>query len=128
LDTNVLASGALASTGTVAQVIDLWRRVERIEQFQALLASTTTLVSSTIKVEHVASHHEDDLVLATAVTAKADYLVTGDGALQQLGAYEGVTILSPRAFLDVVELPTEREAENGTAHPADSKPMESEDA
>lgn len=26
LDTNVLASGTLASTGTVAQVIDLWRR------------------------------------------------------------------------------------------------------
>ncbi len=50
----------------------------------------------------VATHPEDDLVLATALSANADYLVTGDLKLQALGAYQGVTILSPRAFLDVL--------------------------
>jgi predicted nucleic acid-binding protein len=40
------------------------------------------------------------LFLATAVSAEADYLVMGDRKLQDLGAYEGVTIASPRQFLE----------------------------
>jgi predicted nucleic acid-binding protein len=50
----------------------------------------------------VATHPEDDLVLATAVSAHADYLVTGDRKLQRLGSYQGVRILSPREFLAVL--------------------------
>ena len=42
-------------------------------------------------------------MLATAVSAQADYLVTGDIQLQKLGTYGGVTILSPRAFLDLLQ-------------------------
>jgi predicted nucleic acid-binding protein len=41
----------------------------------------------------------DDLILATALSAQADYLVTGDSQLQGLGAYRGVAIISPREFL-----------------------------
>ncbi len=44
----------------------------------------------------------DDLILATAMSSQADYLVTGDKQLQDLGTYQGVTILSPRAFLDLL--------------------------
>jgi predicted nucleic acid-binding protein len=44
----------------------------------------------------------DDVVLATAVSAHADYLVTGDTGLLHVGNYEGVQILSPRAFLDLL--------------------------
>ena len=47
----------------------------------------------------VASHPEDDLVLATAISANATYLVTGDRQLLALGVFQDVTILSPRAFL-----------------------------
>lgn len=79
------------------------------------------MVSNTVKVEHVASYPEDDLVLATAVSAKADYLVIGDGALQQLGVYEGVTILSPRAFLDILQASVVGEMGNGEVQPADGK-------
>ncbi|MFO8014364.1 MAG: putative toxin-antitoxin system toxin component, PIN family [Phycisphaerae bacterium] len=39
-------------------------------------------------------------VLGTAVAAEADCLVTGDADLLDLDAYEGVAILSPRAFHD----------------------------
>jgi predicted nucleic acid-binding protein len=38
-------------------------------------------------------------VLAAAVSASADYLVTGDRKLQRLALYEGVTILSPADFV-----------------------------
>lgn len=50
-------------------------------------------------------HPEDDLVLAAAVSARADYRVTGDSKLQLRGRYQGVIILSPRAFLDLLTVP-----------------------
>ena len=56
----------------------------------------------TAHVAGAASHPEDDLVLATAVSAGAQYMVTGDAQLRKLGSYEGVTIVSPRRFLEIL--------------------------
>ena len=50
-----------------------------------------------------ASHPEDDLILATAVSASADFLVTGDKMLLKLGSYSGVIIMSPSSFLEYLE-------------------------
>ncbi len=47
-------------------------------------------------VSGVASHAEDDVVLATALSAGAEYLVTGDKELRQLGACGGTQLLLPR--------------------------------
>ncbi|HWP28155.1 MAG TPA: putative toxin-antitoxin system toxin component, PIN family [Chloroflexota bacterium] len=129
LDANVLVSGAVAQPGTpLARVIDLvhahafdlvlsdpildevaralgdpyfTRRLAPMDSlaYQHLIRSRARLTPITVVVQGVATHPEDDLVLATAVSAGADYLVTGDRALQQLGTYQSVTILSPRAFL-----------------------------
>jgi len=65
----------------------------------ALLRRQALVTPITAHVSGVATHPEDDLVLATAVSAHADYLVTGDKKLQDLGSYQGVTIVSPREFL-----------------------------
>ena len=128
LDTNALASGAIAFQGTLASIIDAWRSgefslfvsppilaelertleksyfrqrltIEQSSRFIVLLRRRATVSPITVPVQGVASHPEDDLVLATAISANADYLVTGDTQLQQLGQYEGVAILSPREFL-----------------------------
>ena len=42
---------------------------------------------------------DDDVVLATAVVAGADLIVTGDQDLLVVGRYEGIDIVSPREFL-----------------------------
>jgi len=42
----------------------------------------------------------DDHVLAAALAAKADVIVTGDADLLVLGAYQGIRILTVRAFLE----------------------------
>jgi putative PIN family toxin of toxin-antitoxin system len=68
-----------------------------------LLRHQAVITPLSVAVSGVATHPEDDLVLATAVSARADYLVTGDHQLQQLGTYQEVTILSPREFLAVLE-------------------------
>ncbi|MCC7021329.1 MAG: hypothetical protein IT338_00795 [Thermomicrobiales bacterium] len=51
----------------------------------------------------MATHPEDDLILATAVACRASYLVTGDRKLRAVGAFRGVAILSPREFLTRLE-------------------------
>ena len=46
---------------------------------------------------------EDDYVLATGRLARADYLVTGDRGLLDLVAYAGMRIVTPRAFVELLE-------------------------
>lgn len=80
------------------------RRLSYEERASALLALRQEALTApiTITIRGAATHPEDDLILATAVSAQVDYLVTGDRQLQDLGTYEGVTILSPRRFLEIL--------------------------
>lgn len=46
---------------------------------------------------------EDDAVLATARLGGSGYLVTGDRGLLALQTHEGMRIVSPRAFLSILD-------------------------
>ncbi|MBP9914187.1 MAG: putative toxin-antitoxin system toxin component, PIN family [Opitutaceae bacterium] len=46
---------------------------------------------------------DDDLVLATAIAAQAEVIVTGDQDLLVLRQHEGVRILTPRQFLEMLD-------------------------
>jgi len=81
-----------------------------VEAALRLLRREAVRATINVMVSEVASHPEDDLVLATAVSAGADYLVTGDRQLLKLGAYEGVEIVSPRDFLDILDRQARGEA------------------
>lgn len=128
LDTNVLVSAFPAFRGVPAALIDAWRqeafdlvvsehiltelsetwrdrywrsRFSPAESAEAitLLRRAARVVPPTADVAGIATHPEDDLILATAVSAKASYLVTGDRRLRAVGDFQGVTILTPREFL-----------------------------
>ena len=43
---------------------------------------------------------KDDMVVATAVEAEADYLVPGDRHILSLGAFGSIRTITPRAFLE----------------------------
>jgi putative PIN family toxin of toxin-antitoxin system len=132
LDTNILASGAISTTGSLRAIVDAWRNsqfrvivsppiVEELEhtlqkpyfrrylpeklasRFLKLVQKQATVSPITVSVHGIASHPEDDVILATAVSAKADYLVTGDTKLQHVRTYKGVTILSPKQFLTILK-------------------------
>jgi putative PIN family toxin of toxin-antitoxin system len=128
LDTNILASGAISTTGTLGAIVDAWRNgqfkvivsapiVSELERtlekpyfrrylpeklssrFLKLVQRQAIISPITVSVHGIASHPEDDLIVATAVSANADYLVTGDTRLQHVRTYNGVTILSPKQFV-----------------------------
>jgi putative PIN family toxin of toxin-antitoxin system len=76
---------------------------QQIHAAQLLLQEEAIWQPFTARISGAATHPEDDQILAAAVSAQAEYLVTGDKKLQQLGTYQGVRLISPRAFLDLLE-------------------------
>ena len=128
LDANVLAPGFTSHGSASAQLIDLWRsdvfdlvlsehvlqelaRTLTDRYFAARLprddaAAVITLLSANaivteliVEVRGVATHPEDDAVLATALSGQATILCTRDKQLLRLRAYQGVAILSPGELL-----------------------------
>jgi uncharacterized protein len=77
-----------------------------VDRIAAFLTSDPVRIPLTVSVSGVATHPEDDMILATALSAQADYLVTGDRQLQALGEFRGVRIVSPRQFVMVLERPS----------------------
>jgi putative PIN family toxin of toxin-antitoxin system len=70
-----------------------------IEAIFTRLRSDARLQPITAHPSGIASHAEDDRILATALRAQAEYLVTGDKRLLDLGNFLGTRLLSPGAFL-----------------------------
>lgn len=134
IDTNTLASGAVSSHGPIATLITAWQNgafdvllsneiyVELQRTLgkpyftthlsQAAIADYLLLVKAvaipiviTIPVHGVATHPEDDRILATALSGRADYLITGDRNLRDLGTCKGISIMDARSFITLLNLP-----------------------
>jgi len=75
----------------------------QITRAKDLLGQQSRVVSPDATVVGVATHPEDDLVLATAVAGECRYLVTGDGPLRNVSTYRDISIVTPAEFLEVLE-------------------------
>jgi predicted nucleic acid-binding protein len=76
-------------------------RSEDRELFLILLSKFAEHVAIRRRVTGVATHPEDDPILATALSAHADYLVTGDQPLRRrVPAIQDIPLVSPAEFLD----------------------------
>jgi uncharacterized protein len=86
------------------KITDRYRRKPRAAQeFCSGLAAAAQLVTDLPALQAVPLDPKDDMIVATAVAACADFLVTGDRRhLIVLGYYEGIRILGPRAFLEAL--------------------------
>jgi uncharacterized protein len=80
---------------------------EEVAEFCILLTLVAERIESRLpNIRAVPLDPKDDMVVATAVAAGADYLVTGDRRhLLPLDSYQGIRIVSPRAFLDLLQAP-----------------------
>jgi putative PIN family toxin of toxin-antitoxin system len=67
------------------------------------LTALADLVQDTGAVTGVCRDPADDVVLAAAVAGRADAIVTGDRDLLTLVEHEGVAIVTPRAFLHLIQ-------------------------
>ncbi len=131
-DANVLVSGFPTVSGPIPELLDKWRAEDiqlvisrhiigevrrgwskpywrarlsqpEIERAIDLLEQDAEVTPITVQVTGVATHASDDLVLATAVSGNVEFLVTSDIPFRGVGSYRGITILTPREFLALLE-------------------------
>ena len=77
---------------------------ETVRDYIAWLLTRAEMVGKLPDVAAVLRDPKDDPILATAVAAQANYLVTGDRAhLLPLGTYANIRIVSPRDFIHAVD-------------------------
>ncbi len=75
-----------------------------VEQLTALLEQDALLVPGRAEVAGaIPEDPDDEAVLACALDAQADLIVSGDRHLLDLGVYRGVPILTVRDFLERLE-------------------------
>lgn len=63
------------------------------------LRQFATLVEPTETLQVISADPADDKFLEYALAGQADYIISGDPHLLNLGEYRGIQILSPREFL-----------------------------
>ena len=77
------------------------RPPKKIEDFLKKTVRVSIITSG--KVEEIKDDPEDNKYLAAAAEGKADFIITGDHHLRDLGAFQGIRILSPSMFLKLME-------------------------
>jgi len=131
LDTNVVASGLLwngppgqllraglqtkiqlySSPALLAELDEILRRPKFGKKISSSLLSVEQIITyyskavdmvKPIDVPRLAADPDDDVVVGTALGAKAAFVVTGDRSLLNLGSYEGIRIVSVVDTLEIL--------------------------
>lgn len=131
LDTNILVS-ALLFKGELSRIVDLWKKGkvipviyrETFDEFRDVLGYPKfslseneiktiieeevlpffEIVEITDKVKGVCRDPDDDKFLSCAVSASADFIVSGDKDLCNLSKYKSVRIINASDFLKMFAL------------------------
>ncbi len=75
---------------------------EQITGYVSRLSELAVSTPGHLVVSAVPDDPDDDALIACALEGSADYLVTGDQHLLGLGSHEGVRIVTPAAFWQVL--------------------------
>ena len=70
-----------------------------IAAYEALLRSAFMHVTDLPLLTGIVRDPNDDMIIACAVAASATYVVTRDNDLLSLASYDGITMITPEAFL-----------------------------
>ncbi len=128
VDTNVLMSGIFFG-GVPGRVIEAWvngkvtvvlspvileeyhrvgrvlggrypERAAALTPLLALLTMNATIVNAVPLAQGVSADPADDMFLAAAVESGAPAIVSGDAHLLELSGWSGISVLTPRQFVD----------------------------
>jgi uncharacterized protein len=75
---------------------------ERLRQWLEDFAHLALMTPGTLSLAIIQEDSADNRYLECAVEGAAAYLVSGDRLLLSLGRYQGIQIVSPRVFLEVL--------------------------
>ena len=75
---------------------------EEVEALLAALLSQAAVTPGQLRLPGVTRDPKDDAVVACAKEGEADYIVSGDQDLLVLGEYEGIQVITPRQFVEIL--------------------------
>jgi putative PIN family toxin of toxin-antitoxin system len=70
------------------------------QSFQEIILASFHVIEPAVDVTVVEDDPDDDMVLECGVASDADYIISGDGHLQDLESFRGIDICNPAVFLD----------------------------
>jgi len=71
-----------------------------ISSILTLIASHSETIQSIPLPHQVCEDPDDDKFLACAMSGRCDFIISGDKHLLRLSGYQGITVITPRAFVD----------------------------
>lgn len=74
-----------------------------IQRILELLSSQAVMVEPTAVLDVIKEDQSDNRYLECAVDGIAQYIISGDKHLLELGEYKGIAILPPAAFVTLLE-------------------------
>ena len=75
---------------------------EELTAILAALLSKAEVTSGQLCLPGVTRDPKDDSIVACAKEGEADYIVSGDQDLLVLGEYEGIQVVTPRQFVEIL--------------------------
>lgn len=76
---------------------------EQVQRFVQKVLSLSTVVAPEVDLEVVDDDPDDDKILECAADSGADYILSGDSHLLDLGSYDGIDVVDPAEFVDTVD-------------------------
>ena len=78
------------------------RTPQKIDKFLRKTVRISFFVSGKTRIEAVKEDPKDNIYLSAAVEGKADFIVSGDHHLKDLKTFQGIRILDPTTFLELM--------------------------
>jgi putative PIN family toxin of toxin-antitoxin system len=101
----VISDAILAEIGQVFRYPKIARRHrwydEQLQTFLDNLAALAILTPGELPLTVITDDPPDNRYLECAVEGNAAYIVSGDQLLLRLGSYQGIPIVTPRAFVEI---------------------------
>jgi putative PIN family toxin of toxin-antitoxin system len=103
----------IATEELIAELADVLSRAKFIEEFERLGTTPDSLIEDGYRVlvevvqpaeiePVVLDDPDDDLLIFCALGGKADYILSGDHHLLDLGTYQNIKIMTIREFLETI--------------------------
>ncbi|MHB8841138.1 MAG: putative toxin-antitoxin system toxin component, PIN family [Candidatus Aquicultor sp.] len=77
---------------------------EEIEQYVSLIGQYSQRTAGKLMVNVVTEDPSDNMFLVCAIEGKADFIISGDNHLLDIGVYQEIQILTPREFIKQLQL------------------------
>lgn len=101
----VLSKEILKEYAEVLQYKDILEKVEKhklsLKHSILKIAQISTIVEPQKKLSIIKDDSEDNIILECALEGKVDYIISQDKHLLKFNGFEGITILTPKDFLQV---------------------------